>query len=179
MTGPRRNIELKVDDRDPERSLAVCRALGAEDQGVLRQRDTYFWVHRGRLKLREEGGGAHLVHYERTDEAVPRASDFRLVPVPDPGEMRLTLEAALGIEVVVAKERRLLLWREVRIHLDRVEGLAGAFLELEAPADSGSDDEPARLVDELLTALDVDADRIVGPGYADLLREGGRTIAGA
>lgn len=38
----RRNVELKASDPDPERSLAVCRSLGAEDHGELVQRDTYF-----------------------------------------------------------------------------------------------------------------------------------------
>ena len=54
MSAPRRNVELKALDPDPARSLAVCRELGAEDRGVLRQRDTYFRARSGRLKLREE-----------------------------------------------------------------------------------------------------------------------------
>jgi hypothetical protein len=37
---PRRNLELKAKDRDPARSLRVCKALGAEDLGTLIQRDT-------------------------------------------------------------------------------------------------------------------------------------------
>jgi adenylate cyclase, class 2 len=56
MPEPRRNIELKVRDRDPGGSLAASGALGAEDRGLLVQRDTYFAVARGRLKLREEDG---------------------------------------------------------------------------------------------------------------------------
>ena len=54
MAAPRRNIELKASDPDPERSLAVVLGLGARDRGLLRQRDTYFRVTTGRLKLREE-----------------------------------------------------------------------------------------------------------------------------
>lgn len=50
----RRNVELKARDPEPERSSSVCRALGAEDRGVIAQRDTYFDVVRGGLKLREE-----------------------------------------------------------------------------------------------------------------------------
>ena len=48
----RRNVELKARDLDPIRSLAVCRELDADDRGTLWQRDTYFDVARGRLKLR-------------------------------------------------------------------------------------------------------------------------------
>ena len=60
MAAPRRNIELKASDPDPERSLAVVLGLRARDRGVLRQRDTYFRVSSGRLKLREEEPGTDL-----------------------------------------------------------------------------------------------------------------------
>ena len=53
MSAPRRNVEVKAVDRDPNRSLAIAKDLGAEDRGVLRQRDTYFRAREGRLTLRE------------------------------------------------------------------------------------------------------------------------------
>src|SRR3954468_3421996 len=130
MAPPRRNVELKARDPHPERSLDRARALGAEDRGELRQRDTYFAVAHGRLKLREqEPGGAELIAYERADYAEARESRYRIAPVADGAAVRDALAAALGITVVVDKRRRLLLWEGVRIHLDRVEGL-GAFVEL-------------------------------------------------
>jgi homotetrameric cytidine deaminase len=139
VSAPRRNIELKAVDPDPVRSLAVCRDLGAEDRGVLRQRDTYFRAREGRLKLREEEpGGAVLIQYDRPDAAVARESRYRLAPVPDPDTMRASLDAALGTLVVVDKERHLLLWDGVRIHLDTVAGL-GSFVELEGVAPPESD----------------------------------------
>lgn len=62
----RRNVELKAKNPDSERSLATCRALGAVDRGVISQRDTYFEVSSGGLKLREESpGGPHLIQFER------------------------------------------------------------------------------------------------------------------
>src|SRR5690242_9665719 len=131
MEPPRRNVELKARDPDPARSLARARAVGAEDQGELRQRDTYFAAPRGRLKLREqEPGGAELIAYERSDAAEARESRYRIAAVPDGPALRDALEAALGITVVVDKRRRLLTWEGVRIHLDDVERL-GAFVELE------------------------------------------------
>jgi adenylate cyclase class 2 len=63
-----RNLELKARDLDPARSGQVCQELGAEDKGTLIQRDTYFEVPRGRLKIREEPGAVpHLIAYERPD----------------------------------------------------------------------------------------------------------------
>src|SRR5215210_4773111 len=136
MAAPRRNVELKARDRDPARSLARARALGAEDRGELRQRDTYFATPRGRLKLREqEPGGAELIAYERADTADARESRYRIAPVTDGPALREALAAGLGTTVVVDKRRRRLLWECVRTHLDQVEGL-GAFVELEGVADA-------------------------------------------
>jgi len=140
VTEPSRNVELKAIDADPARTLERALAAGAEDRGVLRQRDTYFAVRHGRLKLREEEpGGATLIAYERPDTAAERVSDYRLVAIDDPEGLRAALTATDGIRAVVAKERRLLLWEgSVRIHLDAVEDL-GTFVELEAVAGPGSD----------------------------------------
>ena len=170
MSAPRRNVELKATDPDPERSLAVCLELGAEDRGVLAQRDTYFRVLTGRLKLREEApGGATLIQYHRADAAEARESRYRIAPVEDGGALCEALDAALGTLVVVEKQRRLLLWEGVRIHLDRVEGL-GSFLELEGVAPAGSDLEPERArVARLGEALGLDEGRILSDSYSDRL----------
>src|SRR5215210_79252 len=139
MTERSRNVELKAHDPDPARTLERALAAGAQDRGLLRQRDTYFAVAHGRLKLREEEpGGATLIGYERPDAASERVSDYRLVPVAEPEPLRATLSAANGVSAVVVKRRRLLIWETVRIHLDEVRGL-GSFLELEAVAAAGSD----------------------------------------
>src|SRR3978361_960920 len=94
MAAPRRNIELKASDPDPERSLAVVLGLGARDRGLLRQRDTYFRVASGRLKLREEDpGGAMLIQYDRVDADEARESRYRLLPGGDPQALCAALAA--------------------------------------------------------------------------------------
>src|SRR4051794_556520 len=168
VAAPRRNIELKASDPDPARSLAVVLGLGARDRGILKQRDTYFRVNSGRLKLREEEpGGATLVQYDRVDADEARESRYRLVPVEDPGPLCTALEASLGLLAVVEKERHLLLWQSVRIHLDRVKDL-GNFVELEGVATAGSDlaDELER-VTRLTEALDIAPERILRNSYSD------------
>src|SRR5687767_11873092 len=108
---PARNVELKAHDDDPGRTRERALAAGAEVRGLLRQRDTYFAVPRGRLKLREEEpGGATLISYERPDEASERVSSYRLVPVADADAMRAALTDANGVLTVVDKRRRLLIW---------------------------------------------------------------------
>src|SRR4051812_22341966 len=171
MAPPRRNVELKARDPDPERSLERCVALGAEDRGGLRQRDTYFAARRGRLKLREqEPGAAELIAYERADAAQARESRYRIAPVSEPAALREALAAALGTVVVVDKRRRLLLWEGVRIHLDEVAGL-GAFVELEGVAADDSDlARETDLVARLRAELAITDDAVEATGYADLLR---------
>ncbi len=182
MSAPRRNVELKATDPDPERSLQIALDLGAEDRGVLVQRDTYFRVPEGRLKLREETpGGAVLIQYAREDRPEARESRYRITPVEDPATLMTSLADALGTLAVVEKERRLLLWEGVRIHLDTVEGL-GSFLELEGVAPEGSDlsGEHDRVA-QLGEALGLDDSRILAGSYSDrvLAAEGSEELIAA
>jgi homotetrameric cytidine deaminase len=171
LTELRRNLEIKARDADPRRSLEAALALGADDQGELTQRDTYFAGARGRLKLRQQTPGeAELIQYRRPDEAGPRVSEFRLVPVGDVAALEQALDAALGTLVVVEKRRRLLLWEGVRIHLDGVAGL-GTYLELEAPEDG------AEKIDKLRKTLQI-GDLIAG-SYSDLLLDSPQRLVDA
>jgi adenylate cyclase class 2 len=164
-----RNVELKARDPNPQYSLAVCLDLGAKDRGWLQQLDTYFCVPRGRLKLREQGAGAELIYYERADEATERESHYRIVPVEDPDGLKDALGPALGILVAVEKSRRLLLWRNVRIHLDEVPGL-GSFIELEAVAELDSDlSGEYHDIAHLREVLGITDQRILASGYSDQL----------
>jgi homotetrameric cytidine deaminase len=171
MTEPSRNVELKAHDPDPARTLERALAAGARDEGLLRQRDTYFHVAAGRLKLREEDpGGATLIAYQRPDEAAERVSSYRLVQVPDAAALRSALAAAIGIDVVVVKRRHLLMWETVRIHLDEVRGL-GSFLELEAVAEPAGDlAREHGQVARLRELLEIRDESLREGSYADALR---------
>src|SRR3954454_3762511 len=175
---PHRNVELKARDQDPEGTLRAALAHGAQDQGVLKQVDTYFAAREGRLKLREERRegaepDATLIAYARADEATARTSAYHLVAVADPRPLAAALDASLGTVVVVEKFRRLLLWQDVRIHLDEVADL-GTFVEIEAvaPADSDLSDEH-RKVAELRAVLKMDDEHVEARGYAALLLAAG------
>jgi homotetrameric cytidine deaminase len=168
------NVELKVRDSDPSETAARCAALGADDKGVLHQRDTYFAARRGRLKLREEGErDGELVAYRRPDAREPSESRYVLAPVSVSAELTEALDSALGSPVVVVSKRRhLFIWEGVRIHLDEVEGL-GSFIEFEAALQpkagkrglAAAREKVARLRKELA----IEDDALVSGGYADLL----------
>jgi adenylate cyclase, class 2 len=137
----------------------------------LIQRDTYFEVPRGRLKLREEpDAAAHLIAYERPELPGQRESRYRLIEVREPAELRAVLAAVLGITVVVSKARRLFLFHGVRIHLDRVEGL-GDFVEFEGVAADGDDPlDFAESLADLRRSFGILDEDLLCESYSDLLR---------
>ncbi|MBO0768973.1 MAG: class IV adenylate cyclase [Solirubrobacterales bacterium] len=158
------NVELKAHLPDPEAALARSLALGAQDQGTLHQRDTYFPARHGRLKLREiRGGATELIAYSRADTEESKLSTYEITPIADGRALR----AALGVRVVVTKARRLLLLDNVRIHLDTVEGL-GSFIEFEAVLGPDSD-RAANEAKVAKLAAELEVGERVAVGYADLL----------
>jgi adenylate cyclase, class 2 len=170
MPGKQRNLEIKALDPDPEATLQTALELGAEDHGFMHQRDTYFHAVTGRLKLREAPPRpAELIAYDRADLAGPTVSLYRIVAVADHLALIDALSDSLGVRCVVEKARRLLLWRNVRIHLDRVTGL-GHFVEVEAVATApgGLVVERDR-VEQLRQVLGISDERLVSRGYADML----------
>jgi adenylate cyclase class IV len=171
MPGKQRNLEVKAIDPDPEATLQAALELGASDQGLSHQRDTYFHAVIGRLKLREAPPNpAELIAYDRAELSGPKVSLYRVVPVADHLALIDALSDSLGVRCVVEKARRLLLWRNVRIHLDRVTGL-GHFVELEAVATApGGLDVERERVEQLREVLGIADERLVSCGYADLLR---------
>lgn len=174
------NVELKARDRDPAATLERCLALGASDEGLLVQKDTYFAARGGRLKLREQGAdGSFLIAYRRPDSIEAAESAYVLAPVSAPAETEAALDSALGTVVVVSKRRRLLLWEGVRIHLDEVEGL-GSFIEFEAVLpDAGDLAQAHAKVAKLRSALELAAGDLVAAGYADLLLATPELLLGA
>ncbi|MCB1720485.1 MAG: RdgB/HAM1 family non-canonical purine NTP pyrophosphatase [Alphaproteobacteria bacterium] len=127
------NIEIKR--RLPNRQALLERLEKLPEvrrEWRKQQRDTYFRVPDGRLKLREQQDSpTNLIAYHRPDSPKERISNYQLIPVSDPRQTRENLAAEKGILATVTKWRTLYLFRNVRIHLDEVEGL-GDFMEFES-----------------------------------------------
>lgn len=166
----RENLERKARYPDLGRARERLRPLRLHEAGVEVQCDTYFHVARGRLKLRTiEGRPAVLIWYDRPDGTEVRTSRYHLVPAPDPALLLAALTEALGVRGAVRKRREILLYHNVRIHLDEVAGL-GTFVEFEAVLTGEVSAEAShRYLGELGRILAIAPEDLVAPSYADLL----------
>ena len=168
----RRNIELKA--RLPSLAAAVdtARRLATEHLGTVHQVDTYFCCTTGRLKLREsDNAPSQLVWYSRAEQDQSKASDYLLVDAPDPALLKQALSLALGVMVVVEKQREIFLWHNVRIHLDEVARL-GSFLEFEAVLGPDVDDQQGhQQIADLRSEFAISSEDLLQNSYSDLLCE--------
>ena len=135
------NVEIKARVVDPASFGKSAAELTASQGQVIHQKDTFFTVPQGRLKLRDFGDGhGELIRYQRPDACGPKISDYAISRTEDPGGLTNLLAAALPVIGVVIKKRTLFLAGRTRIHFDEVEGL-GLFMELEVVLAEGDSPE--------------------------------------
>ena len=164
------NVEIKARTREPARVLQRLAEVGAELQGVDHQIDAYYAARTGRLKLRRGTIENALIAYHPADEAGPKVSQVTLYEPNNSDRLHATLGAALGILVVVDKQRHIWWSGNVKLHVDEVKGL-GAFLEIEAIDRDGSLGEVMlrRQCRQWLELLAIDDADLVERSYSDLL----------
>jgi adenylate cyclase class IV len=140
--------------------------------GTDLQKDTYYNVAHGRLKLRQGTLESALIHYDCPASADLREGDtgyFSLTgtPIELLGAM---LEKAVGTTVVVQKSREIYFIDNVKFHLDAVEGL-GSFVEIEAldPDDTSSMEMLSAQCCRYKEALGIRDEDVIRHAYSDLL----------
>jgi adenylate cyclase class IV len=166
-----RNVEAKARLRDLDAARRQVRACGAVFVWADEQVDRYYELEGGRrTKLRTcTRAPAELIRYDRPETAGVRTSEYDVSPVGDPVAGACLIPGATPL-VTVRKRRELWLLDDVRIHLDRVDGL-GTFLELEAVVDATHDERACEAaVRRLLAVFGVDEADCVRASYSDLLR---------
>ena len=166
------NIEIKArcSNQDFIRNLLLDRQ--ADFRGTDHQVDTYFQVPKGRLKLRQGSIENNLIHYDRPDQAGPKASEVHLYACQDGEALKATLAAALNIKVVVDKKREIYFIENVKFHLDQVEEL-GTFVEIEAIDSDGSigRDKLKEQCDYYLELFKIQEEDLLQNSYSDMLLE--------
>lgn len=166
------NIEIKAYCSNPTAIRDWLQANHADYKGLDHQIDTYFKVPYGRLKLREGNIECALIHYHRPNQAGPKHSDIRYYKPQTAADLKQTLEAALGILVVVDKQRHIYFIDNVKFHVDEVQGL-GAFVEIEAIDREGTlglDHLQAQCAHYQAT-LGIAQGDLIAVSYSDLLLE--------
>ncbi len=191
------NLELKI--RCPDEATLEALEERAHQHGAiyvhtLQQRDTYFNVPAGRLKLREwsaqedpqkasirtkkhhkvqeihENGpsGAILIAYTRPNEESSRVSDYLISAIVNSTTFLPLLTTTLGTWRTIEKTRVLYRYGRTRIHFDRVTEL-GSFVELETEfAGSSSNDEIIAEHATVKKFLQLDLFPTIAYSYSDL-----------
>ena len=139
----------------------------AKRHAELNQTDWYFCVPRGRLKLRQIGGarGGEVIAYLRPDRASARTSEFQRLVTSDAAGTRRLLGRMLGPRARVRKRREVWLYRNARIHLDRVDRL-GQFVEIEVVVTRGMP-QARTLMRELRETLGILEEDVIAGSYAE------------
>jgi len=164
-----KNLEAKFRLSNHGEAEARASAIGYTQRAMLHQRDTFFRVANGKLKLREENGSAALIFYHRDESGPLMISNYQIVKVADPLRTLRILAAALGPIAIVEKARILMMRDNVRLHLDKVTRL-GDFGEIEAVIADGDDPERSRdAVNEILAALNVAKADLIDVSYFEML----------
>jgi adenylate cyclase class 2 len=164
------NYEFKAKCADIERLEEMLKDCSPLFIGMDHQVDTYFNVPNGRLKLREGEIESSLIHYNRIDTADAKQSDVQLYThQPDPN-LKEALTKALGVKVVVDKQRKIYFIDNVKFHFDVVNEL-GSFVEVEA-IDSDGSIGVGRLKEQCadyIKLFGITKDQFIAESYSDLL----------
>lgn len=164
------NIEIKARSDNPDKIRAILQDHNADFKGVDHQVDTYFNIYEGRLKLRQGTIEQSLIFYRREDTKKPKPSDINLVTVEKAEELYELLKNALGIRVVVKKEREIYFIDNVKFHIDQVEEL-GSFVEIEAIDKKGEvgTEKLRQQCQQYLSLFEISMGDLVADSYSDML----------
>ena len=163
------NIEIKAVLRDRSKVESRLSALGARRLWTHRQRDTFFDVPSGWLKIREvEGKPPEVISYVRsTTSGAPRASNYDVLLVEEAEPWKRLLGRVLSAGGAVEKERTLWIYEHTRVHLDSVGGL-GEFIELETVVDGITQRQAAEETQRVVAALGVESKDLISVPYKEL-----------
>jgi len=162
------NLELKTKLKSHIKVLKILNSIGAENKGILNQKDVYYSVSKGLLKLRIENGNESLIYYNRSEKSKNRWSDFDYIQFAESGGEKM-FNKIFEIETTVQKKRQLFLYDNTRIHLDMVKSL-GKYLELETLVINGKPDAQKRFK-HILDLLELKDLAEIRKSYRDLMIE--------
>ena len=164
------NFEFKARCNNIETIELKLKELNPLFIGVDKQVDTYFNIPNGRLKLREGNIENSLIHYNRSNSKTAKQSDVILYQHQPEKNLKEILTKALGIKIIVEKERKIYFIDNVKFHFDRVNKL-GNFIEVEAIDKEGliGIDKLKQQCEYYIQFLGITQDQFIAESYSDLL----------
>lgn len=161
-----RNLEIKVKLSSHKSVKEILTANGILNSEFLHQKDIYYNVDNGILKLRIENENQTLIFYDRNEKAKKRWSDYYLLNITTKDAEEF-FKRLFNEIVTVEKKRELFIYKDTRIHLDKVKGL-DYFLELETRVTNGLKDAEKRF-NYLVNLLNLKSKTEIRASYKDLL----------
>ena len=161
-----KNLEIKVQLKSHKEVKEILKKNQIRFSELLIQKDIYYKVEKGLLKLRVENDKQTLIFYDRDEKSKKRWSDYHLLDLSFTDANKY-LKRFLVVLVIVKKKRELFLYKNTRIHLDYVQGL-GYFLELETRVVKGLKDAEKRFK-YLVDLLELKNNKEIRASYKDLL----------
>ncbi|PKL83808.1 MAG: hypothetical protein CVV24_03150 [Ignavibacteriae bacterium HGW-Ignavibacteriae-3] len=159
------NLELKLKVHSHRILINNLKKIGAEYKGILSQKDIYYKIKNGLLKLRVEGKTYTLIKYMR-DEKGKRWSRYELLKLEGNNPEKY-LGEIFDVQAVVVKNRKLYLYNHTRVHLDDVKNL-GKYIELETLKVGSKNDAQKRFA-EIVEFLGLDLSRQIRSSYKTLI----------
>lgn len=163
------NLELKISIISYEKLIENIYLNNIELNKTLLQKDIYYKFDKGLLKLREQNGEFQLVKYNRNEKGKDRWSHYSLLFLRG-DNIEEYLNDLFEVEVIVEKERKLFLYKNTRIHLDKVKYL-GNYLELETVVEGISKEEAIIEFQNVVNFLELDMSTQIKKSYRDLMME--------
>ena len=164
-------LELKARVGDHEFLRKKLSALGAQYVGTFRQKDLYFKVPEGRLKLREvkDDRTVELIYYERENIRGPKRDDAFILKIKEPEDLKKILKKILTPLIVVEKVREIYNYQGTQIHLDTVKKL-GKFVEFERQTsdDPKGVEKDRGILEKLMKKLEIEPSNLETLSYSDL-----------
>lgn len=144
---------------------------------ILNQKDIYYKVNYGRLKLRSVNNKQNeLIFYLRPNQINSKKSKYFRIKIISPYIANTLIKLFVGLKGVVKKERKLFLYENIRIHLDTVEDL-GDFIEFEYLIDSSHTEEMGHeRLSRLLDQINIDKKTLCSTSYIDMLMSNKLTV---
>lgn len=166
------NIEFKARTNNIEALEQKLFSLNPQFIGEDHQKDTYYNVKTGRLKLREGNIENALIWYQREDVKGAKQSDILLYKHPPDDALKNILNKVHGVKIIVDKIRKIYFVENVKFHFDRLEGL-GTFVEVEAIDSNGEIgiEKLKEQCDFYINFLEIKTEDFMKKSYSDMMME--------